>query len=235
MEELIFFGVLILFSILDAVAKKKRRQQMEQDEDDGAEEVSGRWEGMSTYEPPETVEAGRDATLSPYAGPSVDEGHGGGDGGSEDLVPRDIWEEIGALARGERPPVQEPRSQEPWSSPSPSEPETPPSRVPSTSPIRRSQVGRREVGSRGGAGGHPIHRSHADYGTDPSERAPVVAAPSGGPSREVREVRRALIEGGRSAARRAVILHEVLGPPLAYREGDPDGPVGGPPARPDVE
>lgn len=228
MEELIFFGVLILFSILDAVAKKKRKQQMEAEEAEAGtpEDGSGRWEGMSTYEAPEIEADGRDTTLSPYAGPSADDGPGGGSGGSEGLVPRDIWAEIGALARGERPTVPGPGSDDPWAGPSAAEPEISRSDVPATSPIRRSQVGRREVGRGGGVADHPIHRSHADYGTDPSERASVPATVSGGPGREVREVRRALVEGGRGAARRAVILHEVLGPPLAYRKEDPGGPIG---------
>ena len=47
MEELIFFGVIILFSILDAIAKKKRRQQAGEVE---VPEPEG-WQGLIEYLP----------------------------------------------------------------------------------------------------------------------------------------------------------------------------------------
>jgi hypothetical protein len=37
-------------------------------------------------------------------------------------------------------------------------------------------------------------------------------------SDELRAVRRALLESGPAEARKAVVLHEVLGKPLAYRD-----------------
>ncbi len=212
MEQLIFIAVLILFSVLDAVAKKKRQGQVEEA---GGEDGEA-WTGEAGWEPPGGADPERDGPgrepLPRYTGPwgtEVDTAPPS----SEGMVPSDIWEEIGALARGERlpepgpQPGSEPRDVAP-------EPDLPP-RVPSTSPIRRSQVGVREVGS------HPVHLAHAEYGTDPSERTPVRARRRGGPSEEVRAVRRALVEGGAAEARKAVILHEVLGKPLAYRE---DGP-----------
>lgn len=235
MEELIFFAVIILFSILDAIARKKRGQEAEEPSDPGDAE---RWE--ERYGPEHTARV-EDASvpgeaLSRYTGPygtrQVEPAS------SEAMVPEDIWDEIAALAGGERPPSRaepEPTPEpEPWA-----QPDTEsrrggrkergaslgrrgePGAIPTTSPIRRSQVGRREVGSRGGVGEHPIHRSHADYGTDPSERAAPAPPVRQGPSREARAVRQALVEGGSAAARRAVILHEVLGKPLAYRQ---DGP-----------
>lgn len=228
MEELIFFGVIILFSILDAIAKKKRQGTETEEVEAPPTEASpvedeARWGGMPGYEAPSSDPDGDGIPGAPL--PEYTRPYGGeGASSSEGMVPRDIWEEIGALARGEQPP--EPVAPEPdeeelatWDDePSYEDPERLPSRIPSTSPIRRSQVGAREVGSRGGSGKHFIHGSHADYGTDPSGRKPVPEPASGGPSREVRAVRQALMEGGSDAARRAVILHEILGPPVAYRD-----------------
>ena len=216
MEELIFFGVIILFSILDAIAKKKRQQagEVEAPEPEGWQDPE---EGVTPWEPPIPKDPDGDGipgSPRPEYTRSYGERGASGPGSSEGMVPTDIWEEIGALARGEREPAPDPEP-EPWEvSPAPRE-EPARERLPATSPIRRSQVGQREVGS------HPVHRSHAGYGTDPSERPTSLPPRSGGPSREVRAVRAALVEGGPRLARQAVILREVLDKPLAYRE---DGP-----------
>lgn len=221
MEQLVFIAVLILFSILDAVAKKKRQQQMEEAEEgapEGAREEA-EWAPLPGADPHRDGRPG--ASLPPYAGSYRGQG-GDAPSTAEGMVPADIWEEIGALARGEPVPEPEPASDvpsEPPRTPGPGERPELPARIPTTSPIRREQVGRYEVGS------HPVHASHADYGTDPSQRAPSMAPRSGAPGRRAREVRAALVEGGPEAARRAVILQEVLGKPLAYR--DDGGPAAG--------
>ncbi|HET9949390.1 MAG TPA: hypothetical protein VFQ22_10755, partial [Longimicrobiales bacterium] len=66
-----------------------------------------------------------------------------------------------------------------------------------------------------------IHAAHAQFGTDPSARAPAPApvAPAGGGAAATlaRELR------ARDAARRAVVLQEVLGPPAALRPPRLDG------------
>ena len=100
----------------------------------------------------------------------------------------------------------------------------PPGSVP---PLERSEVGSggawgRPVGSDAiGSGAHEIHRSHADYGTDPSSRALTpqhridpLAEPM---DAQGTAVRRQLLRGGRAALREAVVLKEVLGQPLALR------------------
>lgn len=208
MEELIFFAVLILFSILDAIARKRRGRHAE--EAPGPDEI-------------DPAAARRRPTKVPGAETEPPS--------SEGMLPRDLWEEIAALTRGERPGASGP-GEAGDSSPSEAEGERGERRrprLPASSPIRREQVGAREVGTRevgtrGELGEHPIHGFHAEYGTDPSSRTPVPEPRRGGPGREVREVRRALLEGGASEARKAVILHEVLGKPLAYRDPGPEGP-----------
>ena len=72
-----------------------------------------------------------------------------------------------------------------------------------------------------GATGHLVHVSHADYGTDPSQRArsaqdgldPLARVLS----QDALAVRRQLLAQGAHGLRQAVILYEVLGPPLAFR------------------
>jgi hypothetical protein len=215
-EQFIIIAVVLLFAILDAAAKKQRQKQMEA-------------EGESSGSPPDTDGDGIPGEPLPEYTRSY---QGGGEGpraprSSEGMVPADIWKEIEALARGERSSQPEPRAPEPApaegrraSSEGGASRSAPPARISRSSPIRRGQVGVEEVGSRGGIGGRSIHRAHADFGTDPSSRAPsrVPEAPHG--SKAVREVRKALVEGGREEARKAVILHEVLGKPLAYREDE---------------
>ncbi|MDX1647037.1 MAG: hypothetical protein R3304_07825 [Longimicrobiales bacterium] len=104
-------------------------------------------------------------------------------------------------------------------------------------PLERSEVGSREtwsrsvgsttpVGSRDPIGGdvveHEIHRSHRDYGTDPSSRPPSAQDAPGPLAAKLDEqaaaVRRRLLRGGRPALREAMVLKEVLGPPVSMRD-----------------
>ncbi|MDG2281980.1 MAG: hypothetical protein P8L45_02615, partial [Longimicrobiales bacterium] len=69
---------------------------------------------------------------------------------------------------------------------------------------------------------HLVHKSHAEYGTDPSERSrseqdgldPLARTLSA----DAKAIRRQLRNHGKSALRQAIILQEVLGPPKAMRE-----------------
>lgn len=69
---------------------------------------------------------------------------------------------------------------------------------------------------------HLIHTSHAEYGTDPSERTrseqdgldPLARTLSA----DAKAIRQQLTSDSASALRQAVILQEVLGPPRAMRE-----------------
>jgi hypothetical protein len=149
-------------------------------------------------------------------------------GNSEELIPADVWEEIMGLARGsgggsaERPqptkrrpqpvPRREPVSRLPAPArprpsapvPSPSSWGTEGSRVAKTAPV------------------HEVHLSHIGYGTDPSERAPSSLSALGDEphgNRDGARVRAMLRgQGGPGVLRQAVILHEVLGPPVGLRD-----------------
>ncbi|MEQ8330842.1 MAG: hypothetical protein RH859_10325 [Longimicrobiales bacterium] len=213
MEELIFFGLIIFFSLLDGLVRKRKQQQ------GGPIELPDDWTPAEHNDPaprPRGEVSSYDADPSyddAYDDPSVPgsprreyvEPYGGKEPGrAANRVPSDVWEEIARLAQGREP-----------------SPQPVPSSFPTRTPIRRTEVGTgAEVGSRPD---HAIHLSHAGYGTDPSSRAPAELPPGDAPeSADVRAVKRQLA-GGRSQLRRAVILQELLGPPVSMRE--PGGPV----------
>lgn len=234
MGELIFFAVIVLFSILEAVAK--RRKQREEGEEGGDDES---WTPAPVERQPRP-KAGRRPQVE--RGPSSSNDRGmpergsGREEPSETMIPADIWEEIAGLAGGE---VRRPE-------PVPSERKPVPASRPKTAP-RRWEPGPfdDEAGSleqleverieddirpvRTFTGGrvpsvdaHPVHRSHIGYGTDPSERAPSEQdwRPTPRGNRNARRVR-AMLRGreGNDALKQAVILREVLGPPLSMKDG----------------
>ncbi|MBT8488757.1 MAG: hypothetical protein KJO65_08055 [Gemmatimonadetes bacterium] len=166
---------------------------------------------------------------------------------SETMLPGDLLEQLEALARGgtveredartiempkQSPPLPAPiertevgtghgstdpvGSRSPYGSASSSGP------VGSTAPIgSRPPVGAGAITRRPE---HYIHRSHADYGTDPSSRAP--SAEDGlDPLAEYLDADgvavRSQLFGGREALRQAFVVKEVLGPPKALRGDDP--------------
>ena len=115
-----------------------------------------------------------------------------------EILPADLWEEItGAMRLPEPEPVEE----------------TP---LPEREPVRTSRKRQPDPSV------HPIHSTHPEYGTDPSERTASIQHGLGSltDSLELRAsvARDQLGLGDREALRKAVILHEVLGPPLALRE-----------------
>jgi len=115
-----------------------------------------------------------------------------------EILPADLWEEItGAMRLPEPEPVEE----------------TP---LPEREPVRTSRKRQPDPSV------HPIHSTHPEYGTDPSERTASIQHGLGSltDSLELRAsvARDQLGLEDREALRKAVILHEVLGPPLALRE-----------------
>ena len=115
-----------------------------------------------------------------------------------EILPADLWEEItGAMRLPEPEPVEE----------------TP---LPEREPVRTSRKRQPDPSV------HPIHSTHPEYGTDPSERTASIQHGLGSLS-DTLELRASVARdqlglGDRKALRKAVILHEVLGPPLALRE-----------------
>jgi hypothetical protein len=71
------------------------------------------------------------------------------------------------------------------------------------------------------AAGHSIHRSHEGFGTDPSERAPSEQGKIDPFARtlsaDAAAVHRQLQGHDPHALRQAMILQEILGPPVALR------------------
>ena len=115
-----------------------------------------------------------------------------------EILPADLWEEItGAMRLPEPEPVEE----------------TP---LPEREPVRTSRKRQPDPSV------HPIHSTHPEYGTDPSERTASIQHGLGSLT-DTLELRASVTRdqlglGDREALRKAVILHEVLGPPLALRE-----------------
>jgi len=215
MEQLIFFAVIIIFSIIESVARSRKRRsgggRVELPPDWETEEAPLEWrpESRSRDAAPTTYDADpsyvelevEEARRSRGARPGA---------GSEGMIPADIWEEIAGLARG---PASRPE-------PMPVPPPLPAPR-PATTPAREGW-GRRapRVGQT-----HRVHEAHASYGTDPSSRAPSqqdgLDPLAHSLSQDVSSVRRQLRRHGRSALRQAMILQEVLGPPASTRDGPP--------------
>ncbi|HIB08689.1 MAG TPA: hypothetical protein EYO20_02325 [Gemmatimonadetes bacterium] len=111
---------------------------------------------------------------------------------ASEIIPRDLWAEITGLAVGKTTVKG--------------------TSVPDPEPVQESRKPRSERSS------HIIHSTHPEYGTDPSERAPAKHFGLGYSDQDVSVVRSQLGLMDPDALRRAVILHEVLGPPIALRE-----------------
>jgi hypothetical protein len=133
---------------------------------------------------------------------------------SEGMIRADLWKELEKLSRGTGvqvpapKPKPAPRLPVPTSRPQP----TPAQRTPALA--RPTAVPRR-------AEGHRIHEAHAGYGTDPSERPPSphdrIDPFARTLSADAAAVHRQLQGHDRHALRQAMILQEVLGPPVALR------------------
>jgi hypothetical protein len=219
MEELIFFAIIIIFSIIDSIARSRKKKQTQETQRTGEPTSSSPspssthagWEeeDVETYDADlsyddlqeEYGSAGK--TLPGYSqryGSTSDPSRSSRES-AEGMIPADIWEEIAGLATGRAPVERKPGPR--------AEPEPLPSRSVEIEPVPPRPVQ-----------AHRVHRAHAGYGTDPSSRArseldardPLAARPSA----DVRQVRRQLRRGSH-ALRRAVILQEVLGQPAALK------------------
>jgi hypothetical protein len=229
--EFIFFAVLILFSILESIARKQKE----------------RVEGGERPPAPEAPRPSR-PRRSERGVPDVQRGGERlEEDSSETLIPADIWEEIAGLASG-RAPQQGRRAPGPGRrTPSPPSRRFPESRPGNRLPERPAtgtawpeaeskealNVERIEdeitrpvrtytgLHPRPAGQPHPVHRSHPEFGMDPSEREPSrLTASRREAGRESAKRVRAVLRGSRGAdaLREAVILREVLGPPAGLRD-----------------
>ena len=204
MDGLIFLGVLIFFSMLDAALRKKKAaggglqlpppEEWEEEETHGVDPGGIPGEAQTQYAEPYGVQHGPAPTTS------------------EALIPKDIWEEVAAIAAGsgptEPPPEPEPEPEPEFTALQRSRQRDP--------VVPRSRM--RDVSD----ASHLVHRAHDGFGTDPSERAPSEQDGSDRLaqhlSADASAIRKQLGSLDGHELRQAMILHEVLGPPAAYRE-----------------
>ena len=237
MEELIFFAVIIFFSILESIARsRKAKQQSEQGPPTTAEPERFEWAQTPPWErevpeqefetrPRELEQTSWDDDLATYdEDPSYDDRIVRDEAASREEgrpatadTAADIWAEIAGLAAGRTPSRT---SRLPLPDYVPTRPAPPVRRVPV--PVQRPRETRVAIPTPRpeGVDEHRIHLAHAGYGTDPSGRAPseqdllYAQRERLGPDAAAA---RALLRGSPSSLRQAVILHEVLGPPASTR------------------
>lgn len=125
MEQLIFVGIVVLFSILEAVGRKKKARGGEAEEVPPAPLPAPRGEGRAPGGPRTSVpgpESYDDDVVGRGASSGGPQRPGQGGDSSEGLIPANVWEEIAALARGEVPQTPRP---EPSARPAPTPQPTP--------------------------------------------------------------------------------------------------------------
>jgi hypothetical protein len=231
MEELIFFAVIIAFSILESISRSRKAKarggaklptpeewRMEADAAKARDE-------LPTYDAePSYDDAVRDRPLPRYTQP-----HGTATAappprpstpsppppptGAE--LAADIWAEIAGLAGAKSRPPEPKKVSVPRQSPP-----LPPKPPPTVTGRRKGTV--TMPSERSAPKEHFVHASHAGYGTDPSERKPSeqdgmdpLAERLG---RDPTVIRAQLLSADAHQLRQAIILQEVLGPPAALRE-----------------
>jgi len=218
-EELIFFAVIIFFSILESVARSKRAKarkesgQAEPEQFEWAQTPPWERELPSYDQDPSYDDRIRGAEPRRSGAPTSDVR-----GEREEYGPKTGAERAAELL-AELAGLSGPDAgrRRPEARPIPAPHQSPPLPT-STGTFGGAEVARRGVE----IGEHEIHRAHAGYGTDPSERVRsredfAPSAPSAA-ARDAMAVRAELLGGGTSALRRSIILTEVLGQPLGLRE-----------------
>jgi hypothetical protein len=235
MEELIFFAVIIFFSIIESIARSRKKRSgspeippegEEPDRDWGAQQPTrtgmsrtasrsqeptydpGSYDADPSYDDVETEEAAASRDASPRYSEPYGTTSGAGRTGSEGMVPADIWEEIAGLAQGRMRQLEAKVEKPPPVSAKPATPK----------PAARDGWGKRgpKVGQ-----AHKVHLAHAGYGTDPSSRAPSEQDGLDPLARRLSAdqaaVREQLRRRGHHGLRQAVILQDILGPPASMR------------------
>src|SRR5688572_2097562 len=126
MEELIFFAVIIFFSIVESIARsRKKRMGQPMPEEQPAE---WQWEEpeqprrreMPSYDTPPSYDADASFDDAPSREESGrEEGEPRRIQSSESMIPADIWEEIAGLAKESQPKAQVPAPPQPRRAPPP--------------------------------------------------------------------------------------------------------------------
>lgn len=235
MDQLIFIGIIALFTILEGIArsKKKRDAEAQLPLPEGTEWEPVREELPDRVSTPDRHRVGEaDDPVEPYTSvldrpreERPDRGTARSDPtSSEGLIPADIWEEITALARGQGLPTPTPspppQPRLPVPPPRPVRTEAP--RLERPAPVVRTHrpppVTRPDRAPTSGE--HSVHKTHPKYGRPMQERLTRMDVAADHEVRANQDVVavRGLLSGGRSLLRQAVILREVLGPPVSKRE-----------------
>ena len=207
-SSILFLLIFFIFAILQGIGQK-RRQVGDQGQppptgtgEDGAPGQGGERSQAASREraeatrrervrvaPRERAEATRRERVQPAPQPTQQR-----ERSSEGLIPGDIWEEILGLARGETPRPKPPVEPVPPSPPLPAE-------------SREGAVPRKPSAA------SILRRAAPPVAPVPSEAASAVAAQTR------RGVRAGLFgDGSARELRKAVVLKEVLGPPVALKE-----------------
>jgi hypothetical protein len=225
MEELIFFAVIIFFSIIESIARRRKGKRQGEDESSPELPEPDRWE-RQRWEPSKEVEVATYDDEASYDEHATAESTGPKPPtprrpSSETMLPLDLLEDLAGLAGG----LQKERTQPAPAPPVPRHtqrplpqrrPAPPVARPPLTPRTRREQLPEKMREP------HRVHLSHAEYGTDPSERSrsaqDVLNRPPAWHDPDAAAVHRQLRSGSGSALRQAIILQEVLGPPMALRD-----------------
>ncbi len=210
--QLLVVAVFVIISMMDGAARRRRKQAQrlgllpQPDESFDADEAD------------EADEAG-DADDDPRRAIASSEG----------LVPADLWEEIAALARGETPveqpaPPQAPASvgvaMEAYAGQDDLAPTEAPSGDLQGGYLHPDQAATHQELS------HVARSARAIPEEQPHEFAPHRAGPPSGQKKAPRRARRpgSLLEGVRQGAkeslRDAIVLAEVLSPPIALRDSE---------------
>lgn len=212
MEDGGFFLWLIIFAVAVLQGIGQRKKKPGQRPGRGAGPVQRSPRRRPAQIPDESVpDQPRSTTLASSSDPDP----GDKEASSEGMIPSDVWEEILGLARGKPPapkPESVPRAESPSELPS-AEEEAPRRPLP--------ERGRPEPKARAIPASHragAVH--HRTAVTDVESRLGVVASPVQGTGREPGDgVRQELFGSGSvEELRKAIILKEVLGKPLALRE-----------------
>lgn len=233
-EELIFFAVIILFSIIESIARSRKKkgggiEHAPPPSDRDRKEYDFEWAQTPVDELPTY-----DDDPSYDDQPSYDDAHEEptpaprslSKSSAETLLPSDLLSELATvLQESTAQTVRVPKQSPPLPKPDPVESRTSslPTRRAETRPVpSRSRVPTpRRRGPPHLHGQHPVHLAHAGYGTDPSERPPSeqdgLDPLARFLSEDAKAIRGQLLSRDASALRQAIVLQEVLGKPIALR------------------
>ena len=208
--QILVIAFFIIISMMDGAARKKRKEAQRRGEVGPGEGVgdAGERHSMKT----EPASRGRM---------------------SEGMVPDELWEEIAALARGGPPPATDRAPHEADRAPSGLE-HSLSGFEGSLSGFERPMPARAPEPEETSLRPEHQHVEDHDHVEWASEEEPAEAVGEPDPDedpgrasrtpRKGRSVRRTLMHGGRESIRQAVILAEVLGPPVSLRDSDHEPP-----------